>query len=239
MYSYREYHIKCKSCNEQLACYSEEYESLVKEHSSHEKALNILGIMEPCSRYNMMNPTIKLFNKENRQLIEGIKGIEEVDKNYDRFKFQGCNLNVNNEITIEKTIEKISTPVNTSTRTIGATTSFGSKSSTSTSTFTIANKPNVTKKALTYNRRPIRKEIIPESEETDKMSEIEPLTSKEIETTGTNLTKLRLAEVEKEYQYPTIVGVPTINSNNKNNVKIHIEGTYYAEVLSGRTYICR
>lgn len=79
MDSYKEYPIRCKTCNEQLACLAEEYEALVSA-SSIEEALNDLGLTCPHSRIAMMNPTIVTFNMENREVIEGFKSVEAADE---------------------------------------------------------------------------------------------------------------------------------------------------------------
>lgn len=76
METYREYTIRCKSCNEQIACFSLDYEAMLEAGSSVEEALNNLGIYNPCSRAAMMNPTIVSFNMENREVIEGFKSVD-------------------------------------------------------------------------------------------------------------------------------------------------------------------
>lgn len=82
MRTYKEYPIRCKDCNEQIACFSEKYEQLVRKYTTNlgvtgssaiEKALNELKIMEPCSRIAFMNPTTVFFDVEDRQLIEGLR----------------------------------------------------------------------------------------------------------------------------------------------------------------------
>lgn len=82
MRTYKEYPIRCKVCNEQIACFAEEYERLVRKYNTKndvtkslaiEKALNELGIMDPCSRIAFMNPITVFLNVEDRDLIEGTK----------------------------------------------------------------------------------------------------------------------------------------------------------------------
>lgn len=72
---YKEYPIRCKTCNEQIACFSKLYEDLISSMTS-EEALNQLGIMNYCSRIAMMNPTIVIFNLENRKAVEGIEMLD-------------------------------------------------------------------------------------------------------------------------------------------------------------------
>jgi DNA-directed RNA polymerase subunit N (RpoN/RPB10) len=78
MDTYKEYVIRCKTCNEQIACFASDYEALLSAGASVEEALNELGIMEYCSRIAMMNPTIVAFNMENRAVIEGFKSVDAV-----------------------------------------------------------------------------------------------------------------------------------------------------------------
>lgn len=75
MESYKEYPIRCKTCNEQLSCYSSTYEDLLSSGLTIEEALNELGIINWCSRSAMFNPTIVAFNMENREIIEGFKDV--------------------------------------------------------------------------------------------------------------------------------------------------------------------
>lgn len=80
MDTYKEYPIRCKSCNEQLACYAPDYEALLEAGSTEEQSLNELGIMAYCSRIAMMNPTIVSFNMENREVIEGFKSVDAANE---------------------------------------------------------------------------------------------------------------------------------------------------------------
>lgn len=80
MESYREYPIRCKTCNEQIACFSYLYEDLLSTGRSVEEALNDLGIMACCSRIAMLNPTIVSFNMENREVIEGFRTAQSTDE---------------------------------------------------------------------------------------------------------------------------------------------------------------
>lgn len=79
MDSYKEYPVRCRTCNEQIACFAADYEELLETGMSIEEALNNLGIMRYCSRIAMMSPTIVTFDMENRDLIEGLKGIDAVE----------------------------------------------------------------------------------------------------------------------------------------------------------------
>lgn len=96
MESYEEFSIRCKTCNNQLACMSYAYKSYLEAQSSVEEALNALGIYNPCCRIAMANPTIVTFNMENREVIEGFKSVdaaEEADvqtQNTGRPVFNSC-----------------------------------------------------------------------------------------------------------------------------------------------------
>ena len=71
--SYKEYFIRCPSCNEQIACFSGDYLTLLDGGSSIEDALNSLGIMNPCSRIAMMNPVTVFFHVDEREVIDGTR----------------------------------------------------------------------------------------------------------------------------------------------------------------------
>lgn len=72
---YSEYPIRCQSCFEQIACYAEEYQQLLRSGLTTEEALNTMGIINICSRIAMMNPVTVPYNMENRTAIEGIKPV--------------------------------------------------------------------------------------------------------------------------------------------------------------------
>jgi DNA-directed RNA polymerase subunit N (RpoN/RPB10) len=76
---YYEYPVRCKTCNEQIACYSYEYLEYLEQGYTIEEALNLLQIMNPCSRIAMMNPTPVFFNLENRDAVEGIRDVQAID----------------------------------------------------------------------------------------------------------------------------------------------------------------
>ena len=78
MDTYREYVVRCKTCNEPIACHAHDYEELLNAGVTVEDALNELGIMDYCSRIAMMNPSVVAFNMENRAVIEGFKSVDAV-----------------------------------------------------------------------------------------------------------------------------------------------------------------
>ncbi len=75
---YVEYPIRCKSCNENIACRVEEYQQLIDVGYSIEDSLNEMGVMNTCSRNSFQNPTYVFFDMEYRPLIEGRMGVESV-----------------------------------------------------------------------------------------------------------------------------------------------------------------
>src|SRR5688500_12811196 len=76
---YLEYPIRCKTCNEQIACFSYEYGELLNAGYTIQQALDQLGLMNYCCRISMKDPVVVTFNMENREVIEGTKKIHEVD----------------------------------------------------------------------------------------------------------------------------------------------------------------
>ena len=244
---HREYPIRCKSCNEQLACYSEEYEDLAREYG-YEKALNMLNIMEPCSRYNMMNPVMILNIKENRNLIEGLKDIDVIDKSSEDYSFQSCEYNIGNvDYNKLKKKEEIKPEIELTTERNLSQMSITRKQPLQKSMYLSSEiKPVVTQNKPSFNvATKVKPPILSSSKQLNKIAIPSPNQQVNLikEPTIANedenmLESIKEPEKEIEFQFPTIVGIPTINSSGE-KAKIHISGKYYAEVLSGRTYICR
>ena len=218
----REYPIRCKSCNEQLACYSDEYERLAVDIGC-EKALNLLNIMEPCSRNNMMNPEFILITKENRNLIEGIKNSENFDefakdisfKKYDN-TLGNSDYQIHNEYKPDiKNEDNKKKSILIQKKNVPLSSSLISKKSTYISNVGISQRSKILKpktKALsTYNDL----ELKYESEQDDL---------------------IKIFDENKEFILPTVIGIPTINQTGDNQ-KIYINEKYTAEVLTGRTYL--
>jgi DNA-directed RNA polymerase subunit N (RpoN/RPB10) len=85
MRSYRNYPIKCKTCGEPIAALAQQYESMVTQGLSIEEALNTLGIMNPCTRINMMDSPTLQFDLQDNQVVEGLKDVQSKEVyNYDR-----------------------------------------------------------------------------------------------------------------------------------------------------------
>lgn len=239
----REYPIRCKSSNDQIACYSEEYENLTREHGS-EKALNMLNIMEPCCRYNMMNPTMILNIKENRNLIEGLKDIDIIDKFSEDHSFQACEYNIgNSDYNRSKQKDEVKPEIsltpekNISLMSISRRQPLQKSIYLSSTTKPVINRSsfNVTSKVGSAILSPAKQLSLATKDSSGQINRIKELTTEDVET---DLVKIKEQEKEIEFKFPTIVGIPTINSSGE-NLRVHISGKYYSEVLSGRTYICR
>jgi DNA-directed RNA polymerase subunit N (RpoN/RPB10) len=229
---HREYPIRCKSCNEQLACYSEEYEEYAKDYG-YETALNMLGIMEPCSRYNMMNPTMILDIRENRNLIEGLKDIDLIDKFSGELSFRTCIDKITNVDYTKDEEQSESKPEGTGRALSLAVTKKQPEQKTIMST---TSKPKVTKSTFKIDiQNPIQtpKQVLIQK----PIGVIEELSTK-ITEEDRPIDIIDEEQGPAEFLYPEVVGIPTINSSGE-NTKVHISGKYYAEVLSGRTYLCR
>lgn len=79
MDSYDEYPIRCKTCNEQLACHAETFLGLIATGMSKEEALNNLNIINWCSRISMLSPTKVMFDMENRSVIDGTVSVDQAN----------------------------------------------------------------------------------------------------------------------------------------------------------------
>ena len=113
METYKEYPVRCKTCNEPLACFARDYETLLAARYSIEDSLNELKIMEYCSRIAMMNPTIVAFNMENREVIEGFKSVDtatEADAQHESTSHPVFNACIGSNIPIQPTKTLLITP---------------------------------------------------------------------------------------------------------------------------------
>lgn len=76
---YLEYPVRCKTCNNQIACFSSEYAALLTAAYTIQQALDELGFTNYCCRIYMKDPIAVPFNMENREAIEGLKKVEAVE----------------------------------------------------------------------------------------------------------------------------------------------------------------
>lgn len=252
METFKQYPIRCKTCNEQIACFAATYEALIASGQSEEEALNNLGITEYCSRSAMFDPTIVAFNMENREVIEGLKSVDAADEadaqkeSTEQPVFSAC-IGANNQI---------GKPVLTS----PTVSPLARVISDTPATRVIPNAPGVvmpTVALTTLNTRPGIKTITllqpTQRATTDIQQGIQPvLTSPplvqpiiptielggEIEAYGAGIAVT--APETKEFQIPTIVGVPTINPDPTIvQPTINVGFKHQSRVLNGRTYIAR
>ena len=209
---YREYPIGCKSCNEQLACFSKDYEDYLASGLTVEEALNALGITNYCSRAAMMNPPTVTFNMENRQVIEGFKSVEAADEadaqneSTSRPIFSAC-MGAGPQIQVpilpipqDNIIQGITTPE-----------------------VTRPTLPGVQTLILMLPTQTVIQPIIPDV----KLDDLGP---------GIPVT---VAEVKK-FQEPIMVGIPVINSDpTLTQATIYVGAGKQSRVLNGRTHLAR
>ena len=249
MDTYKEYVIRCKTCNEPLACYGADYQALLDAGSTVEDALNELGIIDYCSRNAMMNPTIVAFNMENRAVIEGFKSVDAVTEDETQEEstsqpiFSSClgagNLNPN--------INPLAAPQLT-----GIQPMTGARAT-----------PNIPGPTL-----PIQ-QLIPGMQTIGLIHPIiKPLQGfpiTQIQPTHGNITPIIKLGVnivddqpdideglgagipidipermEKKFQEPTVPGIPTINPDTTvPQSTVYVGAGKYVHVLNGRTYLAR
>ena len=86
---YLQYPIRCKTCNEQIACFSAEHLDNLAQQLSVEESLNSLGLDNFCCRISMMNPITVTFDMENRPAIEGLHMVSYNDEPGGVIPYQG------------------------------------------------------------------------------------------------------------------------------------------------------
>lgn len=220
MDAYREYPIRCRTCNEQIAAYADTYEGLLSAGLTIEDALNELGIMDYCSRNAFMNPTIVKFNMENREVIEGIKSIDAAT-----------------EADLAVTIQGI--PVFTACMTeITPTTAPQVPVATVTEPApTLIRRRMIGKPETATNVKPLVKPLPADFAATHTEAEIEA----EIEELGPGIEVVLPATLMPNvFVEPEVPGIPTINDNPLlPSVLINVGAGKQSKVLNGRTYVCR
>ena len=246
MRTYREYVIRCKTCNEQLACFSQTYEDLIANGLTIEETLNNLGIMLPCSRAAMMNPTYVNFNMENRDVVEGLRSVESVEDDFvyrDPAKesttnpiFASClPPNVGNIPTIQPVTQRVVAEPAVPVMRIGAMPGM--------QTLTTLQPVRPPTAPLTLQRltggTPIHVARPPQAQ----LQVIAPIIAMDLSVLAQPLgvgIPVQALEAETEFKEPTIPGVPTINHNPKlAPVTIHVGAGKYCTVLNGRTYLAQ
>lgn len=208
---YKEYSIRCMTCNEPIACFSTMYEEMLASGVSGEEALDNLGIEEPCSRIAMMNPTIVTFNMENREIIEGLKDLQLGDQpdpyliNDFNPVFNACLENYQQNIIIKPTGAPITSLFSSNQRNPVAPIIQSNDTSTSA--------------------------IIPGVEFGVDLTDIEAILGPGLEVPIKENTK---------FEEPTMVGIPTINQDKtQQKINIKVGAGKQTLVLNGRTYLAR
>jgi len=244
METYKEYPIRCKTCNEQIACFAEEYENLVDSGLTIEETLNTMDIMHPCSRQAFMNPVTVNFNMENREVIEGFKTVDTVTdediqkESTSRPVFTACLgdplvtkapliIGVKTVPTVQTRVQAAAV-VPTTRLQIGAGLQTIQRAQP-----TVQTTQKDTPKTNIFNIG----QIVP-------VDVIAPIISRmelglEMQPVGEGIPINFNFDVG-EFVEPTIVGVPTIN----NNPLIPLEKQYvgagkYSQILNGRTYLAQ
>lgn len=156
MDTYREYPIRCKSCNNQIACHAAMFEELMSISQDPEDTFAQMNVRNWCCRAAYTNPSVVMFDMEMRSLIEGYEYIKN---------------------TSDASGRRMTKP-------------------------------------------PLQKE--PEEAEEERLKVPAPLP----------------AEGEA-FKYPTMVGVPTINSDPRAALLFADAGICRSRILQGRTYLGR
>ncbi len=241
--SYKEYPIRCKTCNEQIACFAEDYLNYLATGLSVEEALNALDIMNPCSRIAMMNPTTVPFNMENRLVIEGFSDVTTVgDEELElpapakTLKFELCKSLNEEQEAVEVASRPAPAPVAKPTIEVASsTTKAGPVSRLGTTRIPGRVRLN------------IQKEPEPEVSQPASSSLLEEEPEEYTEVVKQDVQLLPLFEAEEfefeptgEFVYPTIPGIPTINPTPGHVPElVSVGADKKSEIVSGRTYLAR
>lgn len=209
--NYKEYPIRCKTCNGQIACFSKSYESLIKDSSlTSEDALNKLGIKNFCCRIAMLNPTIVPFNIENRRMVEGLDSLTESFETISQRIFKSCidKAKAKQEFQVSRGVSAL--------KALSSRTSISLPKSPKPSTGTIVSSLDITQKS-----QPVGVGIPISQESTERKEFIEP-TDVGVPT----INEIPLNELPHSIRQEVI---KEINVGNDKKVK----------VLYGRTYLAR
>ncbi len=217
MRSYREYVVRCKTCNTPLAHLAQTYEDLVANGLTIEEALNNLGLDMPHCRAAMMNPTYVNFNMENRDVVEGIRTVESVEEDF--LQRDPTKESTSNPIFVSclpPTVGNLPTLQPTmSTRTLGIQT--------------------LTTLPTRLPARPIS------TNQVQPTQTIAPIIAMDLSALNQPLgagIPVQQLEVDTEFKEPTIPGVPTINPNPKlAPVYIDVGAGKKCVILNGRAYL--
>lgn len=267
-YSYREYPIRCKSCNQQIACLSKDYESMVQGGTSIEDALDALGLIDGCSRSAMMNPPIVPFNVESREAIEGYKAVNNITED-DFFKerdvmganpmFNTCIKDTNVSLLINRNLVNSPSLLSQSFQRTSQPPQQLTLPPTQTPTgqtllqATIARQQfaaqNLTRSSLSTISNLAPRQITT-TKEIQKTIEL-PTAEQDINQSAKALfldivteinpgAGVKINQEQNEFKEPTVVGIPTINPNTSfTQTKVYVGAHKYVEELTGRTFLAR
>ena len=249
MKSYREYVIRCKTCNEQIACHAKTYEQLLANGLSIEEALNSLDIMLPCSRAWMMNPNYVTFNMENRDVVEGIRSVQSIEDDF--LPGQRSTPSISNPVfasCLSPTVIAAGSPQTQPQREIANILPQGTPAP-------VIAAPTA---AQVFNARlgaagmqtiatvqPIRMQtrlnVQPlQPVATNVIAPIIPIDSSILAAPIGVGIPINALEADTVFKEPTTPGVPTINHDPKlAPVTIHVGAGKYCTVLNGRTYLAQ
>ena len=216
---YKEYPIRCKTCNDQIACFSSTYEDYLGTGMSREDALNGIGLTEWCCRISMMNPPFVAFNLENRQVVEGLKLVDTI--NYDPMEIEETtNLEKMGQPVFKSCADPEIVPQPVRPQTSGITLNIQPKPSYK---FTNPNRPQQLATTTTNVQHiPVVPETIP------------------INKLKIDFDALPILPVSDKFETPTIVGVSTINIDPKLKIETKYVGDgKHVVILNGRTYLAR
>lgn len=218
--SYREYSVRCKTCNAQVACFAGEYEQWLSTGLTFEETLNQMGITNYCCRIAFMNPTVVMFNMENRLLIEGVISVDAAES---RDVVAG-----NTSTGVYKSVFKTCAPGKQAGTPFlppvpGATVQPGESVFARALPSTSSTVPTVLK--------PLNIAPLLAIGEPSVFEEGIPLTL----VAGVQEMKIE----EKQFQTPTTTGMSVINSSNHPNASVYVGNGKQIAVLTGRTYLAR
>ncbi len=211
---YREYPIRCKTCNEPLAVHSPHYEALISQNYSQREALDFLGITLYCSRIAMMNPTIVMFDMENRAVIEGYEDVDASGSEDPKMVFGQC-------IGDPKQVQEA--PMLLGFRSTKKATVPKPSPKTKQSPKTAEEAKQPMKSFLGTTRKPIKNEEI-------ILPDLIPNENEYISITAPIIEKTE----------PVLVGVPVINHDpTVPAVLLNVGAGKQIRILNGRTYLAR
>lgn len=219
MDTYREYPIRCKTCNEQIAAFADTYEGLLSAGLPIEEALNELGITDYCSRNAFMNPTIVKFNMENREVIEGIKSIDAATEADVATAIQGTPVFTACMMDVTPTAEAPQAPAVTE------------------AAPTLIRRRIVGRPETATNVKPLVKPLAADFTATHTEAEIEA----EIEELGPGIEVVMPETLNPNvFVEPVSAGIPVINENPVLQAALmNVGAGKQTKVLNGRTYLCR